>query len=319
MSTSQHAVKGEISKKILSAIKEKGGRFVRPISSDAERRRFGVPEEIRRAWVIVPDSVSLQKIKQALREQDPAQDTSNEFFHQSGTKRKTLSFESPSAAERWRGINDATVRKTETPLYPSYVRQHETLADSSLTFSGSREWPIESSSLQESQRVLSSLGDGDFLTRLRCNANLSQMELRFQQQQALQRAILISQQARSRLDASMYQHGIQPSESRTVIIPQNNAAFFGPILEQQSWQMLSAANQFTQSFNTSSSTYALTQSQTSPEARPTPRMMQDRCDVSQFYSAIQQYHSKPQKSCPESDVSRRGSVEDEDEKKPKSR
>ena len=67
ISTSRHVVKEEIARKILNAVEEKGGRFLRKIESDSERRRYNVAEG-QNAWVEASDAISIQKVKQALRE-----------------------------------------------------------------------------------------------------------------------------------------------------------------------------------------------------------------------------------------------------------
>jgi len=67
ISTSRHVVKEEIARKILNAVEERGGRFLRKLETEAERRRYNVPEG-QNAWVEANDAISVQKVKQALRE-----------------------------------------------------------------------------------------------------------------------------------------------------------------------------------------------------------------------------------------------------------
>jgi hypothetical protein len=323
MSSSQHAIKGEISKNILSIIREKGGRFVRPISSDSERRRFGVPDEIRRAWVIVSDSVSIQKIKQALREQDAAQYTADESFHHSGTKRKSSSSELSTAVARWPTTQYSTTNKRPNPGYVGPIQHHETPANEPFTiFPGSGIPPLSFPSA-ESHRSLSSLDDFDFLTRLRSSANLNQseIELRFQQQQALQQAILISQQARARLDTSNNGHGVQPNEYHNMIRTSNNNVppLSGAVLEQHPWQMF-PANQFALLNSPSSASISGTQmQQMSPKLQPSLGRIMDRVEPPEHDSLLRHGYSWSQKSQSDSENSRETSVADEEEKKPKSR
>jgi hypothetical protein len=322
MSSSQHAIKGEISKKILSTIREKGGRFVRPISSDSERKRFGVPDDIRRAWVIVSDSVSIQKIKQALREQEPAQYAADEYIRQSGTKRKSSSSEPFAAVDYWPAIEHSSTGKRPNPGYPGPIQQYETPANESFTIFPSMRLPPHSFPSAESHRSLSSLDDINFLARLRNSAsfNQSEMEMRFQQHQALQRAILISQQARTRLDTSSHGQGIHPNEYHNMIRTTTNNVppLLGSLLEQQPWQMFSA-NQFAQ-LNTPSSTSQFGVETNMPsKVQPSLGKIMERVDPRDNDSLFLNDFSLSQKAQSDSENSQEVSATDDDDKKPKSR
>jgi hypothetical protein len=74
MSTGKHAVKERVSRRILHHItSERRGRFLRRIETDRERTLYGVAaDNSKAAWIIVSEAVSLQKVKQALREQQTA-------------------------------------------------------------------------------------------------------------------------------------------------------------------------------------------------------------------------------------------------------
>lgn len=65
----RHSVKNEIAMRILATISSRGGRFVRKLESDTDKAKYGAPSESD-AYLIVGEEASLQKIKQALREQD---------------------------------------------------------------------------------------------------------------------------------------------------------------------------------------------------------------------------------------------------------
>lgn len=67
ISTSRHVVKEEIARKILNTVEQRGGKFLRKLETESERRRYNVPEG-QNAWVEANDAISVQKVKQALRE-----------------------------------------------------------------------------------------------------------------------------------------------------------------------------------------------------------------------------------------------------------
>ena len=71
--TGKHAVKDQIAHRILNSVSAKGGRFVRRIETEQERRTLGVPHNVSEAWVVVGENVAKEKVKQALREHTASQ------------------------------------------------------------------------------------------------------------------------------------------------------------------------------------------------------------------------------------------------------
>lgn len=67
--SSRHSVKHEIADRIMNIIAGRGGRFLRKIENAAEKERIGAPKD-RDVYLIVDEEASMQKIKQALREQE---------------------------------------------------------------------------------------------------------------------------------------------------------------------------------------------------------------------------------------------------------
>ena len=67
--SARHAHKDEIARRILFTIGERGGRFLRKLNATAERRLHGIADGVQ-AWEMVDEETSLQKVKQALREQE---------------------------------------------------------------------------------------------------------------------------------------------------------------------------------------------------------------------------------------------------------
>lgn len=67
--SSRHAHKDAIARQILQTIRDRGGRFLRKMESTSEREQFGVVDN-EQAWVVVDNETTLQKVKQALREQE---------------------------------------------------------------------------------------------------------------------------------------------------------------------------------------------------------------------------------------------------------
>jgi len=67
ISTSRHVIKEEIARKILNTVAERGGRFLRKLENESERRQYHVPDG-QNAWVEADEATSVQKVKQALRE-----------------------------------------------------------------------------------------------------------------------------------------------------------------------------------------------------------------------------------------------------------
>lgn len=67
-SLNKHVFKDEIARRILLTIRVLGGRFLRQIELSSVRERLDIDSDTE-AWVAVDEETSLQKIKQALRDQ----------------------------------------------------------------------------------------------------------------------------------------------------------------------------------------------------------------------------------------------------------
>lgn len=65
----RHVQKDGIARRVLRTVAERGGRFLRRLESTTERELLGIADGVQ-AWVIVDEETSLQKVKQALREQE---------------------------------------------------------------------------------------------------------------------------------------------------------------------------------------------------------------------------------------------------------
>jgi hypothetical protein len=70
-SSKRHAQKAGIAHSIVRTIAERGGHFLRKLDAAAERQRMGIADGAQ-AWTIVDEETSLEKVKQALRDQDSA-------------------------------------------------------------------------------------------------------------------------------------------------------------------------------------------------------------------------------------------------------
>lgn len=93
--TGKHATKDDIARSVLSKIKETGARFLRKIEEN-ERDALKIPEEVFHAWLIVDEVASLQKVKQALREQPNSKKRVSDAANSKNKKsRKGASLASP--------------------------------------------------------------------------------------------------------------------------------------------------------------------------------------------------------------------------------
>lgn len=75
-STGRHVVKDEIARRIYRTVSDRGGRFLKKVESSTERKYLSIAEGVR-AWAIANEAVSVQKVKQALRERAFKPDTSD--------------------------------------------------------------------------------------------------------------------------------------------------------------------------------------------------------------------------------------------------
>lgn len=66
--TGKHAVKDRIARTIVDKIASNGGRFVRRVETEEERRVLGIPNNVTDAWVAVSDDAARDKCKQSLRD-----------------------------------------------------------------------------------------------------------------------------------------------------------------------------------------------------------------------------------------------------------
>ena len=66
--TGKHAVKDEIARTIVDKVALKGGRFVRRVETEEERRSLAIPEHVTDAWVAVSEDFAREKCKQSLRD-----------------------------------------------------------------------------------------------------------------------------------------------------------------------------------------------------------------------------------------------------------
>lgn len=66
--TGKHAVKDEIARTIIDKVALKGGRFVRRVETEEERRSLAIPEHVTDAWVAVSEDFAREKCKQSLRD-----------------------------------------------------------------------------------------------------------------------------------------------------------------------------------------------------------------------------------------------------------
>jgi hypothetical protein len=94
-STGLHAQKDEIACCILQTIREWGGRFLRKLGSAEERQLLDLADGVQ-MWAIVDKEKSLEKVKQALREQNETPGRSREG--KSSPARKRTNQDSPRDA-----------------------------------------------------------------------------------------------------------------------------------------------------------------------------------------------------------------------------
>jgi len=66
--TGKHAAKDQIARTIVDKVASIGGRFVRRVETEEERRDLGIPDTVTDAWVVVSDDVARDKCKQSLRD-----------------------------------------------------------------------------------------------------------------------------------------------------------------------------------------------------------------------------------------------------------
>jgi len=112
----KHAVKDEIAKRILHTIAERGGRFLRKME-DRERIQFGITEGIS-AWIVVNDEeVRVQKIKQALREQETIKaDAGRVLSAKPRRKRKAATSPFKSSVTSGSGSHQKDAGKSQNPI-----------------------------------------------------------------------------------------------------------------------------------------------------------------------------------------------------------
>ena len=120
--TGRHVVKGEIARRILNTITKRGGRFLRRIESSPVLSGDQRVPVVGALWEIVDEETSLQKVKQALREQETprfAQGRSGrrspkKHAPQANRKRRTRPSSVADANNHWSSrISGSSEEKTE--------------------------------------------------------------------------------------------------------------------------------------------------------------------------------------------------------------
>jgi hypothetical protein len=69
--TGRHQTKDVIARQIVAEIGNRNGRFLRRIASSEQAQILGVPDGTT-AWLVAHETVAIEKVKQALRDKDPA-------------------------------------------------------------------------------------------------------------------------------------------------------------------------------------------------------------------------------------------------------
>ena len=128
MASGKHAVKDEIAEGIYNKITaERGGKFLRKVDTDKERRQLGIPRKTE-AWLVVDKSVAMNKIKQSLREQQSSTSRVAKASPAYGIKRKASSSTSAetsslSPRKQRRPLPDSKQQSSSSSLDSSHVRQ----------------------------------------------------------------------------------------------------------------------------------------------------------------------------------------------------
>ena len=127
MASGKHAVKDEIAEGIYNKITaERGGKFLRKVDSDKERRQLGIPRKTE-AWLVVDKGVAMNKIKQSLREQQSSTSRVAKASPAYGIKRKasssTSAETSSSPRKQRRPLPDSKQQSSSSSLDSSQVRQ----------------------------------------------------------------------------------------------------------------------------------------------------------------------------------------------------
>lgn len=87
-SSNRHAHKDVVARKILSIISGRGGRFLRKIESHVERKKLAIEGGVD-AWEVADEETSINKVKQALRENEPSIPSADNTLASVSSARKT--------------------------------------------------------------------------------------------------------------------------------------------------------------------------------------------------------------------------------------
>ena len=135
MASNKHAVKDQIAERIYNKIaNERGGKFLRKVDSDVERRQLGIPRKTD-AWVEVEKSAAMNKIKQSLREQQSSTSRVAKSSHAHGVQGTASSTtgedESPSPSpspQKRRPLPTGKQQSSSSSLESTQIKRRETSA-----------------------------------------------------------------------------------------------------------------------------------------------------------------------------------------------
>lgn len=88
ISSNRHAHKDIVARKILAIISDRGGKFLRKIESSFERKKLAVEHGVD-AWEVADEETSINKVKQALRENESSLPTTDDTLGGLSTARKS--------------------------------------------------------------------------------------------------------------------------------------------------------------------------------------------------------------------------------------
>jgi hypothetical protein len=77
MASCRHDIKNKIANEVINIIASRNGRFLRRVEDSEEALKLGISVTDESVWVVADEYVSLQKVKQALREQGSKHSATN--------------------------------------------------------------------------------------------------------------------------------------------------------------------------------------------------------------------------------------------------
>ena len=209
-STTRHNVKDGIARRILSTIAVRGGRFLRRLESASERELLGM-QDGDQAWATVDDETSLQKVKQALREQESAAGVDSEGLKGSlsGKKRQSATTDASTIVDAALVVGVPTSKKrVAAPARPNCAMASLSRSTASLPTAPLKEpagFPKEASTshVQDTHSVdnSSSQEDLELLFRLKHPSLRKRDLLRSRRQQVM------SQQSDLRIEVARFAEG----------------------------------------------------------------------------------------------------------------